>query len=225
MTKIGVVTRGKYGRRLIETIESRTCLDVISTDIPEHLPDFIEEPEEFLENTGFDKDVLKADIIMTYSLHPDLTPEIARMAAEAGSKAVIIPGGPSRAPVRELEKIAEEYGIHIEVEDICCTLKQCPYTSELTAMLGIPSLSIKTKDGKISDIEVIRGAPCGSTWHMAEELIGTQIEDAPAKAGLLIQQYPCRAVRGTLGGIHESAEIHKKAVTAAIKREGDSNKE
>jgi hypothetical protein len=51
---------------------------------------------------------------------------------------------------------------------------------------------------------------------MAKELIGTKIEDAPARAGLLIQQYPCRAVRGTLGGIHQSAEIHKDAVEKAL---------
>jgi hypothetical protein len=51
---------------------------------------------------------------------------------------------------------------------------------------------------------------------MAEKLIGTKVEDAPAKAGLLIQQYPCRAVRGQLGGIHDSAELHKKAMERAL---------
>jgi len=38
------------------------------------------------------------------------------------------------------------------------------------------------------------------------------IEEAPAYAGLLVQQYPCRAVRGTAGGIHKAAQLHKKAV-------------
>jgi hypothetical protein len=64
-------------------------------------------------------------------------------------------------------------------------------------------------------VEVLRGAPCGSTWHIAKGLVGAGIKDAPAKAGLLVQQYPCRAVRGVKGGIHKAGELHKKAVEMA----------
>jgi len=53
---------------------------------------------------------------------------------------------------------------------------------------------------------------------MAEGLKGTSIIDAPAKAGLLIQQYPCRAVRGNQGCINESAQLHKDAVAKAIEK-------
>ncbi|NOR47079.1 MAG: hypothetical protein GQ533_03395, partial [Methanosarcinaceae archaeon] len=96
------------------------------------------------------------------------------------------------------------------------TLKPNPAAPEYTSKFGSPVLDIKTRDGKIVDVNVIRGAPCGSTWKMAEKLIGMSVSDAPARAGLLIQQYPCRAVRGNTGGIHESAQIHKKAVERAL---------
>jgi hypothetical protein len=51
---------------------------------------------------------------------------------------------------------------------------------------------------------------------MAEHIVGTPIADASSRAGLIIQQYPCRAVRGRDGGIHKSAEVHKKAMEQAL---------
>jgi hypothetical protein len=216
MTTIGIITRGKYGRRLIETLLERTGLDVVHTPVPEQLPGFIDDPEEFLRELALDNAVFGTDIVITYSLHPDLTAAIAERAGKDGVRALIVPGGASKAPIRELEQISGRYGMYIEVEDICCTLSDNPAIYEFSSELASPVLDIETDDGKVSDVKVIRGAPCGSTWQMAKELIGTKIEDAPARAGLLIQQYPCRAVRGTLGGIHQSAEIHKNAVEKAL---------
>lgn len=218
MTTIGVITRGKYGKRLIDNLLRRTDMKVLSAEVPECLPDFIDEPEEFLGQTAMDRTVFNADIVITYSLHPDLTPQIARMAGKAAVKALIVPGGASKAPVRELEQISQEYGIYIEVEDICCTLSADPAICEFTDKLSRPLLEITAHEGKVDQVKVIRGAPCGSTWHMAEGLKGVLLKDAPAKAGLLIQQYPCRAVRGNKGGIHESAQLHKDAVQKAIEK-------
>jgi hypothetical protein len=79
-------------------------------------------------------------------------------------------------------------------------------------------LEVTINEDKVEHVKVIRGAPCGSTWHMADGLKGVSLKDAPAKAGLLIQQYPCRAVRGNKGGIHESAKLHKDAVSKLLSR-------
>ncbi|WMW21354.1 DUF166 domain-containing protein [Methanolobus mangrovi] len=223
MTTIGVITRGKYGNRLIETIITKTEMKVVHTSVPEILPDFIDEPEEFLEELNIDRSVFDSDIVITYSLHPDLTVALAHMAGKAGLKAMIVPGGASKAPVLELENIAKQYGMLIQVEDICCTLQEKPETKELCSCLSSPVLDIDTDKGIIESVEVLCGAPCGSTWHMARELVGTKVEEAPARAGLLIQQYPCRAVRGNMGGIHESGEIHKKAVEEALKRKKEES--
>ncbi len=223
MTTIGVIKRGKYGNRLIETVLSKTDLKVVYTSVPEMLPEFIDEPEEFLKELKTDSSVFDSDIVITYSLHPDLTIAIAHAAGKRGVKALIVPGGPSKAPVIELGKIAEKYSMLIEVEEICCTLREKPETKELCSRLSSPVLEIDIDKGIIESVEVLCGAPCGSTWHMAKELVGTKIEDAPSRAGLLIQQYPCRAVRGGIGGIHESAEIHKQAVEEAIKRKKEDS--
>lgn len=218
MTNIGVIIRGKYGKRLIDTILSKTDLGVTFAEVPEHLPEFIDEPDEFLEGLHLDEKVFNTEILITYSLHPDLTYAIAKLAGRHGVRSLIVPGGASKAPVRELEQISQEYGMYIEVEDICCTLSADPAICELTNKLSRPLLEITAHEGTVDEVKVIRGAPCGSTWHMAEGLRGLSLKEAPAKAGLLIQQYPCRAVRGNKGGIHESAQLHKDAVLKAIER-------
>ena len=216
MTVIGVITRGKYGHRLIETVREHSDFSVVTADLPEFVPVFIEEPDEFLENLNFDRNVFSAEIIITYSLHPDLTSSIARLAAEAGVRSLIVPGGPSRASIPELKKISEISGMDIEVDEICCSLESNAFNKPFADIFGSPILKVKTEDGKIAEVEVIKGAPCGSTWHMAKEIVGTSVKDAPPKAGLLIQHYPCRAARGDLGGIHESGELHKQAFIKAL---------
>ncbi len=219
MTVIVVITRGKYGHRLIETVREHSDFSVVTADLPEFVPVFIEEPDEFLESLNFDKQVFSAEIIITYSLHPDLTSAVARLAAEAGVRSLIVPGGPSRASIPELNKISEVSGMDIEVDEICCSLEPNAFNRPFADLFGSPILEVKTKDGKITDVRVIKGAPCGSTWYMAKEIVGTAVKDAPPKSGLLIQHYPCRATRGELGGIHESGELHKQAFIKALENE------
>lgn len=219
MTVIGVITRGKYGHRLIESVKEHSGLSVVTADLPELVPLFIEEPDEFLEGLNFDRNVFSADILVTYSLHPDLTSAIAKLAAKAGVKSLIVPGGPSRASVPELKKISETSGMDVEVDEICCTLEPNAFNQPFAEIFGSPVLKVRTENGKIAEVKVIRGAPCGSTWHMAKEIVGVPVEDAPPKAGLLIQHYPCRAARGDLGGIHESGEMHKQALIKALENE------
>ncbi|AKB52878.1 Thymidylate synthase [Methanosarcina barkeri str. Wiesmoor] len=219
MTVIGVITRGKYGHRLIETVRENSDFSVVTADLPEFVPVFIEEPDEYLDALNFDRHVFSAEIIITYSLHPDLTSAIAKLAAEAGVRSLIVPGGPSRASVPELKKISEVSGMDIEVDEICCSLEPNDFNRPFAELFGSPILKIKTKDGKIADVKVIKGAPCGSTWYMAKEIVGMDVKDAPPKAGLLIQHYPCRATRGEIGGIHESGELHKQAFIKALENE------
>lgn len=216
MTLIGVITRGKYGHRLIDTVKEHSDFSVVTSDLPELVPLFIEEPDQYLEALNFDKRVFSAEIVITYSLHPDLTSAIAKLASRAGVRSLIVPGGPSRASIPELNKISEASGMDIEVHEICCTLEPNEFNRPFTDIFGSPSLEVKTKDEKIVDVKVLKGAPCGSTWYMAKEIIGVPLKDASPKAGLLIQHYPCRAARGDLGGIHESGELHKQAFIKAL---------
>ena len=216
--KVGIITRGRYGHRVIDTIKKWTDMSVVSTGLPEpELSNFIEEPEKIVEQ--IDKSVFDVDLLMSYALHPDLNPEIVKLSGKLGVKAVIIPGGARRAgSLEELNQISKEYGIAIEVTEICCSHASSDdeTINEFLSKLGRPEYKIETKNGKVSNVEVVRGAPCGSSFRVAEQLIGLDLKEAPIKGGWFTQIYPCRASRGIKGKIHTSAEIHKKAVEDAL---------
>ncbi|MHC1575180.1 MAG: DUF166 domain-containing protein [Candidatus Methanogasteraceae archaeon] len=213
MLTITVVTRGKYGERAILTIMEKTDFVVTRISVPEVLPEFIEDTKPYTENTSISSGV-PPDLVIIFALHPDLTPAFAACAAESGAGAVIVSG----SDTAELRKIAERYRVHIHTDEICCSLLPCGdrVIDEFASVLGRPHFKIAVADGVIRDVRVIRGSPCGASWWAASQLIGTPVADAPGRAGLLVQQYPCRAVRGTRGGIHRSAELHKKAVEEAL---------
>jgi len=222
MLSIGVITRGKYGIRLIENIRKNSAFKISAIDIPTTLPDFIETSSEYISSLRLDTSIFPVDLLITYILHPDLTPGLIRLAGEKGVRAAIIAGGAAKAgDMAELQKISEKYNMHIEVHELCCDIEKCgdKNIDEFANFFGIPRLRIITRQGKIAQVQVLRSAPCGSTRHMAYALSGVKLEEAPAKAGLLVQQYPCRAQRGIRGGIHKAAELHKRAIETAEKVE------
>ena len=208
---ITVVTRGKYGQRAIRTIQEKTDFKVTEVSVPAELPDFIEDTAPYTKDAA---SALRSDLAIIFAMHPDLTPAFAECAAKSGADAIIVSG----SDTSELRKIASKYQIHIHADEICCSLVPCNdrVIDEFTSALGMPVFRISVEGGVVSDVSVIRGSPCGASWWVASQLPGTPVADAPAKAGLLVGQYPCRAVRGTRGGIHRSAEIHKRAVEAAL---------
>lgn len=213
MISIGIITRGKYGKRAFVNIKKHSDFRISSAEIPELLPDFIEKPKNFVASLKLDK-ILSQDIVITYAMHPDITPEIVRLAGEKGAKTVIIPGSIRKAgSLSEIKEISERYNMQVELHEICCEIED---NTEFGSCFGKPEVRITMHKNKITEVKVKRGAPCGSTWYMAKALVGTYQQDAPAKAGLLIQHYPCRAVRGIKRGIHRAAELHKKAVEAAL---------
>ena len=163
MLSIGIITRGKYGRRLLDTITNCTEFTVSFADIPPTLPDFIDEPAPFVDNLDLDPRVLSSDLLITYSLNPDITPEIVKRAASAGAKAIIIPGGRAKAGDPEkMKEISTQYGTRILVEDICCETGSDidPTINEFASVLGRPLLEVQVGGGKISNVKVICGAPC-----------------------------------------------------------------
>ncbi len=79
------------------------------------------------------------------------------------------------------------------------------------------------KDGKVVEINVIRGAPCGATWEAARRLIGHPVEDAARKIGLDTQFY-CSAnpagwdpIYGK-SPVHFAGKIHSKELQKAIEK-------
>jgi hypothetical protein len=223
MISVGVITRGKYGLRLIENVRNNSIFRISSIELPEKLPDFIETPADLINELIPDKSIFSNDLIIAYTLHPDLAPQIIRLSSENGARAVIIAGGAAMAGGQsEIARLSKRYNIDVQIHEICCDIDSSGDRTidEFASCFGKPEVIINTNNGLIMNVKIIRGAPCGSTWHMAKGLAGTKIEEAPGKAGLLIQQYPCRAVRGNKGGIHKAAKLHKESIERALQKSG-----
>ena len=77
--------------------------------------------------------------------------------------------------------------------------------------------------GKIANIEVIRGAPCGATWQAARRIIGLAPADAVVRIGLAVQFF-CSADPSAWDPItghspvHFAGEFHMAAARRALKR-------
>ncbi len=90
-------------------------------------------------------------------------------------------------------------------------------------MFGAPEFSAEVDGGIITDIQVIRGAPCGATWDAAGEVIGLGVDDALVKIGLKTQFFCSANPAGWdpmygKSPVHFAGEIHKKALQKAIKK-------
>jgi len=87
-------------------------------------------------------------------------------------------------------------------------------------------LEIDTSNGRIADITVLKGAPCGATWQAASRIINLPVDDALVRIGLEVQ-YFCSAdpagwdpVHGK-SPVHLAGKIHQKALAAALQRTDD----
>jgi thymidylate synthase len=82
---------------------------------------------------------------------------------------------------------------------------------------------VAVQDGKIVEVNVVRGAPCGATWEAARRLIGHPVEDAVRKIGLETQFF-CSAnpagwdpIYGK-SPVHFAGKIHSKELQKAIEK-------
>ncbi len=189
--RVGVVYRERAREVFVRTIGE--FFDVLAVKLDEDLPPMLEEfdlPEELFE----------CDVVISYAFHPDINLEIAERA-----KGLVIVVGRDRYLRRK----------GVVVEEVCCaTLRKHPFFERF----GIPEFEVRVEDGKLEDIKVLRSAPCGATYFVAEKLKGVEVENAPTLAGYYTQIYPCLSTRGLGGGIHKAGKVHELAMMRAIRK-------
>ena len=103
----------------------------------------------------------------------------------------------------------------------CCGLPRLVGLGEYGEHFGAPEFRVAVQNGKISSVEVVRGAPCGATWEAAGRLIGHPIDDAVRKIGLDTQFYCSANPAGwdPINGkspVHFAGKIHSKELAKAI---------
>jgi hypothetical protein len=186
--------------------------------IGQNVPEFIEDPEDYLP-----KNLPPVDFLLVIGIHQDLLSGLPSYLKDSNIKAVIIPvEDPKWVPpglqVQVLEEF-EKFDIQVTFPKPFCSLNkiQNEYNKVGFNMtrnhifidefidyfkIGYPIVSfLLSKDGEsIEDVCVIQSAPCGSTYYICQQLKSKYFKNG--KSGNLSlneriskahHAYPCNA--------------------------------
>jgi hypothetical protein len=224
-----VFTQGQYGERILDNLRERAPKgwEIDDKRLPETLPQILDDPREVVAGLrlsgGWDLVLFMGESPSAFSLLPAIM-------ERSQAKSVIAPVDDyAWLPLgleRQIRSELKDVGVHAVFPRTFCTLSPIGerFVDEFARRFGSPQLEVESEGGVVKGVAVLRGAPCGSTWFMAERLAGTGVEEAGAKAGTLVQIYPClasRRVERLLGDapIHIAGHIAKKAIEKALEEE------
>lgn len=200
--------------------------------ISANLPSFIEEPEGFLP-----ENMPKCDVLIAVALHPDILLAIPTAAQRVDAKAVIVPIEDKRwcpPGVKEQMKMKlNDIGIEYAFPKPFCSLEPFnqPTIEDFVKRyaIGKPEIEVEVKGGFIINAKVLRSAPCGSTWYVAQQIKGKKISELEEAVAVAHHSYPCTAsmeVDPEIGDtiLHKAGytirEAVKNAISLAVMKEG-----
>jgi hypothetical protein len=201
---------------------------------PSSLGDFIEDVDPFLP-----KEIPSADMAMVINIHPDILFGLLPRLKQAGVKGIIgCSESPKELPLgqrKQLEEKARELGMEAVFAKPFCSLRPDAALPHISAFLeeagiGEPLIEVavqKSRAGKDTIVasNVIRTAPCGSTWYVAKRLLGLEPDqpDIRERISESHHAYPCTASmeRDTELGdtlLHKGGYVIRDAVEDAFKK-------
>jgi len=171
-------------------------------DITAPLPSFIDTPEEFI-TTDFN-----GDLVLSFLKHPDLLDYLAELCK--AKKLPLIASG--KKCVKAITPFT------------CCGLGHLPGLGAYGEQFGFPELRIEEEGGRISRIEVLRGASCGATWLAAARVLGLTLAEALTTYPREVQ-YLCVADPSAFdplsgkSSVHYAGDVHAAALKKAAQGE------
>lgn len=218
MLKVVIVTDGPYGERAFENIKKDFETEFIELEQPTSLfMDEIDIPEDVLTK------IKEANILITYTQHPDLTLDLVDMVNKNVDQ-IIVAAWRGEGFKNQLEAY-----YNVICPYIMCELEKNgnELFDEFTSKIGKPKVDIQFEKGQIANINVIRSSPCGSTTFVSDYILDkysnrSDLENLPLEAGLKLQHYPCRAAKMRLFSDEEckkemASGFHKDAFEEALK--------
>jgi hypothetical protein len=213
---------------------AENIVGLIEMPDPASLGDFIDDVEPLLP-----KDIPSADIALVINVHPDILYGLLPKLKAAGVKGIV--GGsesPRELPLgqrKQLEEKAAELGMETAFAKPFCALVPDPAKPNIHAFLqqagiGDPVIDVtvqKSREGKdhILAANVVRSAPCGSTWFVAKRLLGLEPDqpDIRERISEAHHAYPCTGSMerdAELGDtvLHKGGYIIRDAVEDAFKK-------
>jgi len=185
---------GRYAERVIAHLLKMSPESVDAYQVPRSLPPVLDDAAEYLP-----AELGAGDVIIAVNIHPEMLLEIPNMVAGVATRALIAPIEDPNWIKPGLAKQVTQECAHRGLESafpkpFCALEPATPVIQEFceTYGVGVPTFRFEISDGKIAAVEVLRGAPCGLTDFVAEQLVGLPVDETlPEKAGQLHHSYPC----------------------------------
>ncbi len=201
------VTQGKWGERIAENIATNapTDWDVHTWAAPRVIPPIVDDPEDFLPPT-----LPTADLVLALGDVSGLAQLIPDIVEMTDAKAVIAPidRNESLPPglATQLSQWLKKMNVPIALPKPFCSLAEDSYNRKpltetyddplirrFASQFGKPEFQVTVEDQHIVAVEVQRDSACGCARFVAENIIGTQVDDAVEKTGMLHHHFPCLA--------------------------------
>ena len=238
--RILAVITGEYGARHVRNIKQHGPQDwnVESWQAPSIYPPFIDDPDDFLPD-----ELPQADLILSFAEHKGAAELLPELASRTGASAVLVGVDDEnwlpRGLERQLHGWLDQIGVVCVTPKPLCSLTEESYgvtrreradydhtlLAEFARYFGQPELELEIDPDQrtISAARVKRDAVCGCARFAAEGLIGSSVDEAEEKVGLLHHHYPCLASMQKLDHfdhdtlMHVSGQVLKNDVGAQVK--------
>jgi hypothetical protein len=219
------IISGEYGDRHVRNIQERgpATWKIATWQAPAIFPPFIDDPEDFLPD-----ELEPADLILSFAEHKGAAELLPEIVQRTGAKAVLVGVDDEswlpRGLDRQLHEWLEAMNVSCATPKPLCSLTETSYgvtrhetaeydspeIAEFARYFGKPELDldIDAEGGVISGARVVRDAVCGCAHFVAEGLIGTPVNEAEEKAGLLHHHYPCLASMVKLPHFNHDTLMH-----------------
>ncbi|MHA2082942.1 MAG: DUF166 domain-containing protein [Candidatus Thorarchaeota archaeon] len=187
-----------------------------------------DDPKELVKDISFHE----CDLLLIVGVHHDLLSSVDMLVEETGARAVIAPiEDPQWIPPGLREQVREslnEIGIESAFPKPFCNF--VPGEGKLidefieTYRIGMPLYESEVKNDEVSEIAVMRSAPCGNSWYVAMKVRGQNIHDQENLFDVIAKAhhaYPCTASMAKdreIGDalLHIAGYNHRYAVCDAV---------
>ena len=206
MQKILVVQRDGLGDSKVEAVaELRPDLELHVINLERPFEVLIDDPEAHFPDDL--EDWLDwAELVLDHLYHPDLSDHLVR---RCGAHQVPVIAAGRRIP-------------GADTPTTCCTLTRRSRFGPYGESFGAPEFEAEIAAGKITRLNVLRGAPCGATWKAAQDVTGLEISEALHRIGL-VTQFHCLAKANPniflTNPLHVAGDVHIAALRKALPAE------
>ncbi len=195
--------------------------------VPNDLPELIDDPEPYLPRI-----IPRVDLLLAIGVHPDLLAALPGLARTAHARAAIVPiEDPKWCPPSlrsELQHSFDSLGIEYAFPKPFCDLDArgggLVEAFVRRYQIGKPLIEVSVLGSRISETRVLRSAPCGSTWYVAQQIKWSAADDLESLEQVISKAhhgYPCTAsmetdpeLKDTI--LHKSGYIIRDAVEKAL---------